>query len=127
MNRKHERIVNTANSEHYKWGDNCDAWHYMKNENLSVIREKMPEGTSEELHYHEKAQQFFYIINGVAEFELDNNRFKAPQGSGIHIPPLTEHRIINIGASCLEFIVISHPIAHGDRRNLNNETRNNNH
>jgi hypothetical protein len=52
-------IKNTDNSEHYIWGENCDGWHLLKSDSLSVIQEKMPPGTKESLHFHSKAQQFF--------------------------------------------------------------------
>mgnify|MGYP006207291555 FL=1 len=47
--------------EHYNWGDKCDGWHMLKTEGLSVIEERMPAGTAETMHYHEHAQQFFFM------------------------------------------------------------------
>ena len=31
--------VNRGNAEHYRWGDNCDAWYLVNDEQLSVIEE----------------------------------------------------------------------------------------
>lgn len=52
-------ITSAENAEHYIWGDHCDGWHLLKTERLSVIQERMPPGTAEQRHYHERAQQLF--------------------------------------------------------------------
>jgi len=39
------KIKNTNNAEHYLWGDNCDGWHLLKTDSLSIIQENMPPDT----------------------------------------------------------------------------------
>lgn len=56
------KVKNTDNAEHYIWGENCDGWHLLKSDSLSVIQEKMPPGTKESLHFHSKAQQVNYTM-----------------------------------------------------------------
>ena len=51
--------TNKEASEHYNWGNKCDAWKLLTTDQLSVIEERMPAGTEEMLHLHQKAQQFF--------------------------------------------------------------------
>ena len=34
--------VNRGNAEHYRWGNDCDAWYLVNDERLSVIEEFMP-------------------------------------------------------------------------------------
>lgn len=106
------------NSEHYIWGNNCDGWHLLKTDSLSVIQEKMPPNTSEALHFHAKSQQFFYILKGVATFEVDDEVIRVMSNQGLHIKPNTHHRIFNKEEFDLEFLVISEPKSHGDRINL---------
>lgn len=106
------------NAEHYIWGDNCDGWHLLKADSLSVIQERMPKGTLESLHFHEKSQQFFYILKGVATFELEGEFFDVNANQGFHIQPNQKHRISNNTENDLEFLVISEPKSHGDRINL---------
>ena len=55
--------------QHYTWGDNCDGWVLVDTEQLSVKQERMPQQTFETLHYHEKAQQFFFILKGIALYK----------------------------------------------------------
>ena len=52
MEKEILKIVDTTNTEHYSWGNNCDGWHLVKSESLSVIKETMPGLTTEQLHYH---------------------------------------------------------------------------
>lgn len=111
-------ITDTSNTEHYIWGDACDGWHLVKSESLSVIKETMPPKTREQKHYHEKAQQFFYILSGVATFEINELTCNVYHGKGILIKPQIIHSIWNNTDSDLEFIVISEPKSHGDRINL---------
>ncbi len=104
-----------ANSEHYIWGDNCHGWHLLKNDRLSIIEESMPPNTSEVKHYHNKAQQFFYILKGNAVFELDNTTVQIGEREGIHIGQQIVHQIRNEGSMDLEFLVISEPTTKADR------------
>ncbi len=103
------------NSEHYKWGDNCDGWHLVKSENLSVIEELMPPNTQEQRHYHVKSEQFFRVLKGIASFEIEDNVIELRVGEGMHVLPKQKHSIKNEGSENLEFLVISQPPSHGDR------------
>ena len=107
--------ISRISAEHYLWGANCDGWHLVKNEMLSVIEEQMPPGTSEVRHYHRKAQQFFFILAGSAEMELDGDKLVLGAGEGLHIAPEMVHRISNAAGEPLRFLVISQPPSHGDR------------
>lgn len=106
------------NAESYTWGDGCYGWHLLKTNSLSVIQEKMPPGTSEQLHFHEHAQQLFYTLAGVATFEVDGQIFIINAKESIHIPKMIKHFIANKGDQDLEFLVISEPKSHGDRQNI---------
>ena len=111
-------ITSTENAERYTWGSNCDGWPLLRSDSLSVIQERMPPGTSEQLHYHERAQQVFYILSGTATFEVEGE-FKTVQvRESIHISPGQQHCIANNGNDDLHFLVISEPKSHGDRINI---------
>ncbi|MBB3186374.1 cupin domain-containing protein [Microbacter margulisiae] len=119
---KHEsvEIISTYNAEHYTWGDRCSGWYYLNSENIAIIRECMPPATKETLHYHRKSHQFFYILSGVATFEIDGMMYNLEDGEGVLINPGIKHRIINNTNSDLKFLVISEPPSHGDRVNPHN-------
>jgi len=110
-------IKSTENAENYKWGNDCDGWHLLKSDSLSVIQERMSTGTSEQLHYHNRSQQLFYILSGTAHFEIDGREFIVNAKQSIHIPTTAKHRISNLNPEELHFLVISEPKSHGDRVN----------
>jgi mannose-6-phosphate isomerase-like protein (cupin superfamily) len=111
-------IINTAISKHYKWGENCDGWSLVENGGLSVKEEQMPAGTSEQLHYHEKAGQFFYILSGILVFEVEGERLTVNEKSGIYIDAGKKHRVMNMSESSVRFLVISQPSTAEDRMNI---------
>lgn len=106
------------NAEHYRWGSDCDGWHLLRNERLSVIQERMPPGTRETPHYHCTAQQFFYLLTGEALLEVDGTEVRLAAREGLHIPAGARHRITNASDGAIEFLVISEPPSHGDRVSL---------
>ena|SRR2546423_5956518 len=103
--------------KHYVWGNNCDGWSLVDNASLSVKQERMPVGTSEALHYHQYSQQFFYILKGKAQFEVEGSTSEVNSGEGIHIEAGKKHRIINNSQEDLEFILCSQPATANDRIN----------
>lgn len=104
-----------GNSEHYNWGNVCSGWRLLQTENLGVIEESMPPHTQEKRHYHEFAQQFFYILKGNATFLIGKERVHVHEGEGCHIPAKTEHQIRNDAVENLNFLVISQPTTAKDR------------
>ena len=111
-------IVSTNNAEHYNWGQNCDGWHLLKSDALSVIQERMPSGTHEALHYHQKSQQLFYILFGKAVIEIEGIQYELKAQESIAIKNGLKHKITNASLEDLHFLVISEPKSHGDRVNV---------
>jgi len=107
--------VSRENAEHYRWGNDCDAWWLVKDPNLSVIEELMPPGAAEVRHYHEKAQQFFFILQGEVLMEMDGETVLIPAGSGIRVLPGCRHQVRNPSSGPVRFLVISQPPSRGDR------------
>ncbi len=101
--------------KHYQWGNACDGWNLVEEENLSVKQERMPAGCSEELHYHQFSQQFFFILKGIATFEIENKLVEVKEQEGLHIKAGLKHRIINNAKEDLEFILSSQPSTVNDR------------
>jgi mannose-6-phosphate isomerase-like protein (cupin superfamily) len=108
-------LVNRSNAEHYRWGDDCDAWYLVNDDQLSVIEEFMPPGAAEIRHHHEKAQQFFYILSGEVLLEVEGHTTLLAAGSGIRVLPGKRHQIRNPSSVPVRFLVVSHPRSHGDR------------
>jgi mannose-6-phosphate isomerase-like protein (cupin superfamily) len=111
-------ISSKDNAEHYKWGNNCDGWHLAKSSSLSVIQEMIPPGQFELSHYHERSEQYFYVLPGVATMEVNGHVIQVNPGSGVYISETTPHQIMNKEDTHLEFLLISTPPINGDRINL---------
>ena len=107
--------VSNKTARHYIWGGNCDGWRLVDTDPLSVIEERIPPGGGEVMHYHERAQQLFYILAGVATFEADGVETVVRQGEGFHVQPGVRHRIRNPEMEDLHFLVVSQPKSAGDR------------
>lgn len=107
--------ISKATAEHYVWGANCDGWHLVKQTGVSVIHERMPPGTSEVRHYHQKAWQFFFVLSGTAIFELNGEQHTLAAMQGIEVAPEAPHQMLNRSDGPVEFLVISLPPSHGDR------------
>ena len=107
--------VSRENAEHYRWGVDCDAWYLVKDKQFTVIEEFMPPGAAEIRHYHERAQQFFYILTGEVLMEVDGENILIPAGSGIRILPGMRHQVRNPSSDAVRFLVISNPPSRGDR------------
>ena len=103
--------------KHYIWGDQCDGWNLVDTPALSVKQERMPAGTLEAKHYHQQSQQFFFIVKGTAQFEIEDTVTELKAGEGLHILPGKKHRIINNTAEDIEFLLCSQPSAINDRIN----------
>lgn len=108
-------IKSKKNSEHYIWGSHCDSWVLKESASLSIKQEIMPSGTAEKLHFHEIAEQFFFILKGEATFYINDERFSIKIGEGITVLPKSKHYISNELEEDLEFLVISNPSTNNDR------------
>ena len=105
-----------SSAQEYAWGDACQGWHLVKAAALSVIQERMPPGTRETRHWHARALQFFYVLDGTLTLEVEGERHELGAGSGIELPSGTAHQAMNETSAAVEFLVISTPPAQGDRR-----------
>jgi mannose-6-phosphate isomerase-like protein (cupin superfamily) len=109
--------IHTENAEHYSWGEGCDGWHLLRSVGLSVIQEKMPPYTSEVLHYHAEARQFFFVLSGALAILLPTGTVHVTRHHGLEIAPGVAHQVRNDAEQEAEFLVVSQPPSHGDRDN----------
>ena len=109
------KLASVKNAEHYLWGDGCDGWHLLNRDDVSVIQERMPPGTSEQMHYHKIARQFFFVLDGRATMDVDGEQAVLGKNQGIEIPPGVSHQLRNESLEDLSFLVFSVPKSHKDR------------
>ena len=111
-------IVSTKTARHYLWGVNCDGWHLASTPGLSVIQERVPYGSSESRHLHNRAEQFFYVLSGIATLEVSGTTHLLGPSEGFHVPAGVPHTLSNCHEQVLEFLVVSTPPSHGDREEV---------
>lgn len=111
-------MISTETAEHYIWGGNCDGWHLLKHEDVSVIQERVPAGGAEVMHYHEQARQFFYMLEGEGRMILEDHEVVLQKGQGLEIAPLIKHQFKNESNMDVHFLVISVPSTRLDRINV---------
>jgi len=107
--------ISAASAAHYAWGAGCDGWHLVRADGLSVILERMPPGTAEVRHRHERARQFFLVLAGRLTVEVEGAVHRLDERNGIEIAPGLAHEVRNDGDAAAEFLVVSQPPSHGDR------------
>ncbi|HEX4894550.1 MAG TPA: cupin domain-containing protein [Hyphomicrobiaceae bacterium] len=108
-------MISKRTAEHYTWGGDCDGWHLVKRDELSVIHERMPAGRAEVRHHHRMARQLFFVLSGTLTMVLSDRHELIGPGEAVEIPPGEVHRAENRGDGPVEFLVISHPSTRGDR------------
>lgn len=111
-------VTNKANAEHYVWGGVCEGWRLLSRPDLSVIEERIPPGHGEVEHYHERARQLFFVLDGQLEIEAGETTARLRPGDSLEIPPGQPHRVLNPGADDARFLVVSAPTTQGDRVDL---------
>lgn len=111
-------VVSIQNAEHYIWGKVCDGWYLLRRDDISVIQERVPAGGAEIMHYHTKARQFFYMLEGEGMMTFENYEVVLQKGDGIEINPQVKHQFKKLSNAVVDFLVISLPSIRGDRINL---------
>lgn len=110
--------LSIANAEHYTWGGICEGWHLVRGEKLSVIEERMPPGTQEQRHFHVRAYQFFYVLEGELTIDVGDRVELIKPSQGLEILPGQPHQAINRSSGDVRFLVVSQPSSHGDRQTV---------
>jgi mannose-6-phosphate isomerase-like protein (cupin superfamily) len=115
------QVISAKSVEHYKWGGpqgtDCDGWHLVKTPELSIIEELMPPDASEARHFHVRARQFFFVLQGELTLEVDHQDFVLKTGEGLEVSPGQQHQAINRSNRPVRILVTSQPPSHGDRVN----------
>jgi mannose-6-phosphate isomerase-like protein (cupin superfamily) len=107
--------ISRTNAEHYTWGDGCDGYFLLKRAEVHVIEERMPPGTAEKAHRHERARQLFYVLEGELTMRFQSGDVLVEAGASLEIEPGTVHKARNQSDEDVRFLVVSVPPSHGDR------------
>jgi mannose-6-phosphate isomerase-like protein (cupin superfamily) len=62
-------------------------------ENQSLAEAQVPAGTATQRHYHKLAEEFYFILSGSGEMEINGETRTVGPGDAILIPPGAWHTI----------------------------------
>ncbi|MEN8237319.1 MAG: cupin domain-containing protein [Pseudomonadota bacterium] len=110
--------VTEASAKQFTWGQSCTGWWFLKSEDLSVIKEQMPPGTSEVKHYHAQTTQHFYVLSGQLTIQLSGKIVQLQKDEGFTVWPNVVHCVRNDSMDVAAFLVISSPGRSDDRVEL---------
>ncbi len=74
---------------------------------LAIIT--IPPGKASKQHYHNIAEETYYILRGSARLVIDGQTFQLTPGQACLIQPPEQHQIFNAGDDELEFIAVCVP------------------
>lgn len=111
-------MKNKGNAEHYTWGEVCEGWRLVSGADLSVIEERIPPGRGEVAHYHQRARQLFFVLQGGLEIEVGAQACRLEAGDSLEVAPRQVHRVWNPFPEDARFLVVSAPTTQGDRVNV---------
>jgi len=67
----------------------------------------------EELHIHPDAEEIVVVTRGQGRARIGNNSFEIKKEDVLHVPPNTEHEIVNNGEDFLGVLFINVPVGKG--------------
>lgn len=104
-----------ANVVSRDWGEDCRTWELLSRGDLAVFHEQMPPGTAEKEHYHARARQFFFVLEGELLLEILGVAHRLRRHEGLEVPPGERHVVRNVSDHPAEFLAIAHPSTLNDR------------
>src|SRR4051812_13473484 len=106
--------VSRVNAEHYTWGEGCDGYYLLKRAVVQVIEERMPPGTAERAHRHERSRQLFYVLEGELTMRFQDKDVRVMVGASLEIEQGRVHQARNESGQDVRLLVVSVPPSHGD-------------
>lgn len=77
--------------------------------NQSLAEARLGPGQSTTPHYHPRAEEIYYILEGAGRMQLATDVRMVRPGDAIAIPPNVAHQITNSGGDTLRFLCCCAP------------------
>jgi mannose-6-phosphate isomerase-like protein (cupin superfamily) len=77
--------------------------------NQSLAEARLPPGGATQPHYHPRAEEIYYLLEGRGRMQLEGEVREVGPGDAIAIPPGQRHQITNIGEGTLCFLCCCAP------------------
>jgi len=69
-------------------------------------------------HYHEQVEETFYVLQGKATFQVNDEEIVAEQGTALRMEPEDCHAVANAGTRDLKLVFIKWPYLPKDKVSL---------
>jgi mannose-6-phosphate isomerase-like protein (cupin superfamily) len=84
-------------------------------QNQSLAEATLPAGSATERHYHRLSEEFYFILEGNGEMEIDGQSQAVAPGNAILIPPGAWHQITAAATAPLRLLCCcAPPYSHDD-------------
>jgi len=77
--------------------------------NQSLAEARLSPGSATMPHLHPKTEEIYYILEGLGEMIIADDKKRVVVGDAIAIPPGAPHQIINRGSETLKFLCCCAP------------------
>lgn len=84
-------------------------------EKQSLAEAMLPQGKATQRHYHKQSEEFYFILEGAGDMEIDGEMRSVTVGDAILIPCHAWHQITGTSATPLRFLCCcAPPYSHED-------------
>ena len=77
--------------------------------NQSLAEARLPVGAQTDAHFHPLCEEIYYLLEGTARMQVEDDVRDVGPGDAIAIPPGARHQITNTGESELKFLCCCAP------------------
>ncbi len=77
--------------------------------NQSLAEAELPPACETDRHHHRESEEFYYVLEGDGEMEVDGERRALASGDAVLIPPGAWHQIRTTGEAPLRFLCCCAP------------------
>ncbi len=84
------------------------------NGRITMFLDNAPPGLGSPLHYHEREDEWFYVLEGRPAFYRNGRWEEVSPGSAVFVPRRTLHAFKNVGATTLRLLVTLSPAGFDD-------------
>jgi mannose-6-phosphate isomerase-like protein (cupin superfamily) len=77
--------------------------------NQSLAEASLAPGQATTRHAHPRSEEFYFVLEGVGDMEIDGERREVGEGDAVLIPPGSAHQIRNVGQGPLRILCCCAP------------------
>jgi mannose-6-phosphate isomerase-like protein (cupin superfamily) len=88
---------------------NADFLERTKSETLSARLWRLPPGSANTLHKHVRAEEFYFVLEGVGRMRIGEETLTVPKHGGVLVGPSQLRQVFNDTASHVLWLIVGAP------------------